>query len=106
MMDLIDFIERQKEFSTRAFGPGRRTHGLIDHIAKELIEICNDPQDLAEWIDVVILALDGAWRAGHSAESIAAALNAKLEKNKQRTWPDWRTASENKAIEHDRNQAG
>jgi hypothetical protein len=102
MADLQAFLADQIEFSTKAFGPGARTAGVIDHIRKELREIEADPSDVSEWIDVVILALDGAWRAGYSPEQICAALAAKLAKNKSRQWPDWRTMSEHRAIEHDR----
>lgn len=50
--------------------------------------------------DVASLALDGAWRAGHTAEQVAAGLGDKLTKNEGRDWPDWRTADPDKAIEH------
>lgn len=100
--DLHVHLQRQREFSERTFGPGPRTAGLIDHIRKELLEIEADPGDLAEWIDVAILALDGAWRTGASPQQIIDALVAKQVKNEGRTWPDWRTAPPDKAIEHDR----
>lgn len=100
--DLLAHLQRQREFSERTFGPGARTAGLIDHIRKELLEIEADPGDLAEWIDVAILALDGAWRTGASPQQIIDALVAKQVKNEGRTWPDWRTAPADKAIEHDR----
>jgi hypothetical protein len=93
---------RQREFSERTFGPGSRTKGVIDHIRKELLEIEADPADLGEWVDVIILALDGAWRAGHEAQDILDAIVAKQTRNEARTWPDWRTADRDKAIEHDR----
>lgn len=53
-----------------------------------------------KWIDVVILALDGAWRTGATPAQIIDALVAKQTKNEARTWPDWRTAPADKAIEH------
>lgn len=102
--DMLAHLQRQREWSGRTFGPGPRTAGVIDHIRKELREIEADPTDLSEWIDVVILALDGAWRAGGTPEQIIAALVAKQTKNEGRTWPDWRTVSPDKAIEHDRTQ--
>src|SRR5690606_4673333 len=37
--DMIAHLARQREFSERAFGPGPRTKGVIDHIRKELAEI-------------------------------------------------------------------
>src|SRR5690606_10548435 len=65
-------------------------------------EIEADPGDLREWVDVVILALDGAWRSGATPLQIIEAIVSKQTKNEGRSWPDWRTADPNKAIEHDR----
>lgn len=93
-------LYRQCEWSGKTFGPGSRAQGVVDHIRKELREIEADPTDITEWIDVVILALDGAWRAGAYPDQIIAALVAKQTKNEGRDWPDWRTADPNKAIEH------
>ncbi|HGN0947364.1 TPA: dATP/dGTP pyrophosphohydrolase domain-containing protein [Pseudomonas aeruginosa] len=95
-------LERQRRFSERTFGPGSRAAGVVDHIRKELREIEEAPGDLAEWVDVVILALDGAWRTGATPAQIIDALLAKQAKNESRSWPDWRTAPADKAIEHDR----
>ena len=104
--DLIAHLHRQRAFSLRTFGPGPRAEGVIDHIRKELREIEADPTDLEEWIDVVLLAFDGAYRAGHEPEAVVAALEAKLAKNERRTWPDWRSMPAGKAIEHDRSKDG
>lgn len=100
--DLVAHLDRQRAFSVKAFGPGARAEGISDHIRKELAEVAAAPEDLSEWIDIVLLALDGAWRAGHSSAAIAGALAGKLAKNEQRDWPDWRTADPDKAIEHNR----
>ena len=96
-------IQRQIDWSKETFGPGERTEGVLDHIRKELKEIESDPTDLSEWIDVIILAFDGAWRVGGQPQEIIDALIAKQEKNRNREWPDWRTAEHGKAIEHIRN---
>lgn len=98
--DLIDHLNRQQDFSLRTFGPGKCTDRLIDHITKELAEVAANPDDLVEWVDVILLALDGAWRAGHEPEDICRAIEAKLQLNETRNWPDWRTADPDKAIEH------
>lgn len=98
--DFRSHLQRQREWSERTFGPGSRHKGVVDHIRKELLEIEAAPDDITEWIDVVILALDGAWRAGASPDAIISALVAKQSKNEARTWPDWRTMSEDKAICH------
>lgn len=101
-LDLLAHLQRQRAFSEHTFGPGARTHGVLDHIRKELREIEADPADLSEWIDVVILAFDGAWRAGYSCEEVVSALVEKQTKNEARQWPDWRTIAYDKAIEHQR----
>jgi hypothetical protein len=100
-LDLGKHLRRQRAFSYKTFGPGERTEGIIDHIQKELDEIRNSPYDVEEWIDVVILAFDGAWRSGHAPWQIVDALYNKQRKNEARTWPDWRTAPKDKAIEHE-----
>lgn len=98
--DLIAHIHRAKAFSEKTFGPGARAQGVVAHIRKELLEIEAAPADLTEWVDVMILAMDGAWRAGHSPEAICAGIVAKQTKNEGRNWPDWRTASPDGPIEH------
>jgi hypothetical protein len=100
--DFCAHLARQAAWSAQTFGPGPRTAGVCDHIRKELVEIEADPTDLAEWVDVVILGLDGAWRCGGTPDQIIAGIVAKQTKTEGRTWPDWRTADPNKAIEHDR----
>lgn len=104
---LIEFLDRQREFSLVTFGPGDatdRASGICDHIRKELDEILQDPMDLEEWIDVAILAFDGALRTGATSGHIVQALIAKQEKNETRAWPNWLTAEPGKAIEHVRGE--
>jgi len=93
-------IERQRQWSMRTFGPGARLLGVLDHIRKELREIEAAPADVEEWVDVLILAFDGAWRAGWEPQQILDAIVAKQTKNEGRSWPDWRGRSEDEAIEH------
>jgi dATP/dGTP pyrophosphohydrolase len=94
---------KQRTWSRKTFGPGPRTKGIIDHIEKEIEELWaaeDDDHRLKEWIDIVILGLDGAWRAGFTPDEVAEALRAKYRENEEREWPDWRTADPDKAIEH------
>jgi len=104
--DLVTHLHRQRAFSLHTFGPGERTAGVCDHIRKELVEVQDAAgaglPTLSEWVDVVILALDGAWRSGATPEAIVRAIETKQSKNEGRKWPDWRTADPTKAIEHDR----
>ncbi len=100
--DLINFITEQTVFSEQTFGPGTREVGVCNHIRKELEEIREslEADKVHEWVDVILLSLDGAWRSGASPLEIAQALRAKLDRNKRRTWPDWRQHSEDQPIEH------
>lgn len=98
--DLVQHLHRQRRFSAATFGPGARTKGVVDHLRRELDEVLAAPTDLSEWVDLILLSFDGAWRAGHEPEAIAQAIAAKQAKNEARTWPDWRTADPDRAIEH------
>lgn len=99
-MELIEYSERSRRWSEKTFGTGDRSAGIIAHIRKELDEIEADPNDLFEWVDVIILALDGARRVGWSSNEIVAALIEKQKTNELRQWPDWRTVSTGRPIEH------
>lgn len=98
--DMIAHLEDQYDFSMRTFGPGQRTGGNLDHMSKELIEIRDNPDDLEEWIDMILLACDGAMRRGFTPGEIVDMMAYKLAKNKKREWPDWRTQPTDKAITH------
>jgi len=100
MFDFEDHLKKQYEWSEKTFGPGFKTYSILDHLEKELKEIKADPVDLTEWIDVIILASDGAMRAGYTPAEVIAALVAKMEVNRNRLWPRWQESDPNKAIEH------
>lgn len=102
--DLAEHLVRQRAFSLATFGPAYSAAALCDHIGKELVEIRESNGDLSEWVDVIILALDGALRSGAGPQKVIEAIVAKQTKNEGRTWPDWRTAPADKAIEHDRSE--
>ena len=115
-MDLKHHLLRQMAFSHATFGPGQRTEGVIDHIKKELDEVLSAGKDdqTEEWVDVVILALDGLTRnvayftddqrtnPQIVIEVVCSAIIEKQCKNESRRWPDWRTTDPNKAIEHEK----
>ena len=102
MKTLEEYLEDQIEWSKRTFGEGKRTEGILKHIEKEIIEVRKSPEDLLEWIDIAILALDGAWRAGYQPEEIVMALVEKQEINFGRKWNV--PGSENEPVEHVRSE--
>ena len=72
-----DYLIRHREWSYHTFGSpedGRGPAGPHAHIAKELDEIRAAPDDLEEWIDVIILSIDGAFRSGAAVRDVAAFL--------------------------------
>lgn len=93
-----NYIARQREWSLVTFGLGKRTVGITRHIEKECIEIRANPDDVMEWVDVIILAIDGAHRAGHSPEEITRALQEKQQINFRRVWP--KPQAEDQPTEH------
>lgn len=110
-MELKQHLLRQMAWSHANFGPGVRTKGVVDHIRKELIEVLEGNGESDEWVDVVILALDGLTRqlafcngkrrdARTVAEIACAMIEGKQTRNEERDWPDWRTQPTDKAIEH------
>lgn len=99
----VELRDRHIPWSRQTFGDGMRTGGITKHIEKELNEIRENPFSAEEWIDVVILALDGCWRAGYTAESVVAILFAKLAKIRTRAYP--RPVSDDEPSEHVRDEA-
>ncbi len=74
-------------WSERTFGPGDRYQGVVEHIRRELAEIERAPADLEEWVDVVMLAMDGAFRSAKAdGAAFWAAFRAKAAKNEARQW--------------------
>ena len=117
-MDLKTHLTRQAAWSRATFGPGARTEGVLNHIEKEFKEVrdaLTDKHRAEEWADVAILGLDGLLRACQEhltqlsgrtinhvdvAEMACHLIRRKQNENELRDWPDWRTMSANKAIEH------
>jgi len=101
MAKIIDSssLMHQHLWSLETFGPGYRP-GVLRHIEKELVEVAQNRSDVSEWIDIIILALDGAMRSGHRPQQIIDGYHAKVLANSQREWPDWRNFSADEPIEH------
>jgi hypothetical protein len=84
---LFDLIYSQKRWSLQTFGIGMRTVGICRHIQKELAEIEAAPSDTEEWVDVILLAMDGYWRAGGEPSNLLRDLADKHQRNKRRKYP-------------------
>lgn len=85
-------------WSYKTFGVGKRAEGVCQHIEKELAEIRADPDDVSEWADVILLALDGACRTGHTPGEVVDAIIEKQRTNTFRSWS--RISQEDKPTFH------
>lgn len=100
-MNVKEHLTRQYDWSLETFGPGECTVGVLNHILKEINEVIDsNGSDLMEWIDIIILACDGALRCGFTPQEIADAWEKKQTINENRKWPDWRNFTNGEAIEH------
>lgn len=115
---VIDHI--RKELVELGAPPDDLEEAVLRGPLRESLRIARDRQmvrgqiedvgDPSEWVDVVLLSMDALWRSlrarykeltDHEIACLAAEMiDAKLEKNRNRTWPDWRTLSEDVAICH------
>jgi Protein of unknown function (DUF550) len=97
MDKVAEYVRRQREWSLKTFGEGLHTGPITEHIKKELVEITEAPTDLMEWVDVMILAMDGYQRAGGEPEDLMGLLERKHQINLTRKFPPM---EEGKVSEH------
>ncbi len=73
-------------WSDRTFGAGRDGVGAAKHLIEEAGEAAENPDDILEWADCLMLVLDGARRQGFTVNELLAATRTKLAINKKRKW--------------------
>jgi hypothetical protein len=101
LMNIKEYVEQQINWSKSTFADHPNLDSILSHIEEEIAEIRENPTDPYEWIDIIILALEGAWRiAGLTPEEVALYLRSKQEINSQRSWPDITTYPKGKPIGH------
>lgn len=93
---LADIMAWQHE----TFGPHQTLEGIRDHMRKEVKEIEDSPADRTEPIDLIMLGISYLRRLGLDAAEVVALWQQRMVALKRRSWPDWRTADLDKAIEH------
>lgn len=81
------FFQAKTAWSAETFGTDYPTEAIARHIELELVEIRENPSDLLEWIDVVMLGFEGYWRNGGASVNLTPDLWRKLEICKQRSYP-------------------
>lgn len=83
-------------FSDKTFGVSTARAKAM-HLREEAKEAADDPSDVIEWADCMILLLDAARVAGFKTEDIYQAVLRKMEINKSRSWGE---PDENGVVRH------
>lgn len=96
-MDLQKFQNDITEWANTTFGNNRQPSSVIAHLAKEVIELSEQPYDIEEYADCFILLLNASKLAGVNVQQLLEAAESKMEINRHRKWgkPD-----ENGVVEH------
>lgn len=66
--------------------PNRTPESTLLKLFEEIGELVNDPSDVMEYADVMIIMLDLAHQNGISARDLLLAIEAKHDINVHRTW--------------------
>ena len=100
--DFSDLYYRHANWSRKTFGPDseRGAIGPLNHLEKEIKEVQEAPGDIYEYVDCLLLVMDASRRAGFDQKQLIHAAYQKLEENKNRSWPDWKTSSLDNPMEH------
>lgn len=67
---ILKYIADHISWSEATFGDRGNMEYLLRHIEKEIAEVKVHPDNLEEWIDIMILAIEGLWKTGLTAEEI------------------------------------
>lgn len=87
MSDLWDMQQEQiHSWSLKTFGSKGGVESTFNHMVEEMREVLDDPTDIMEWADVLILYMDAAAHCGHTMETIREAVLEKHCINVNREW--------------------
>lgn len=112
---MLEFFDLLVKWSESSFGPSshRGPVGPLKHLQKEAQEAIDEAVKTTDLLpgwnmdklreeitDCLFLVFDAAWRAGITYGELAMLARRKLDVNKLRTWPDWRTLAPDAISEH------
>lgn len=95
-----DLVRDQADWSQSTFGSDqeRGPLGPLKHLEKEAKEAQDNPSDIMEHADCLLLVLDASRRAGFKPMQLVEAAMRKMEINKDREWP--KDTPKDTAVEH------
>lgn len=87
--DLEFLIADQSSWSQATFGTDqeRGPVGALRHLAREATEAAEQPDDIMEYADCLLLILDASRRSGFGFAKVVKAAIEKMKVNKAREWP-------------------
>lgn len=94
-----DFWDQCTTWQQETLG-NRGSKGPLAHLAKEVVEIQNNPRDLEEYADAVFMIINALYNEGFTFWDLLQACWKKLEINKLRSWPKPSADNLDKPIEH------
>lgn len=106
MADFRDIYASHAAWSRKTFGADREFGpvGPLKHLIKEAEEALQNPSDLHELADCMLLVMDASLRAGHDLNTFIRAMIEKREILKQRDYPkvaDGQPSFHTKEADHD-----
>ena len=84
-----NLVADQAQWSQATFGTDsqRGPIGALRHLEKEAREAIDNPRDIMEYADCLLLILDASRRAGFMAGTLVQAAQRKMAINRTREWP-------------------
>lgn len=77
MEKLLAFFEEHRRWSLRTFGK-RKPEPPLYHLQEEVEEMLDNPKDIKEYADGILLIMDAAQNAGFTPEEVLAAMMQKF----------------------------
>ena len=84
--DFFKVMENWAKWSDSVWGENRPPNGTVNHLVEEAAELAENPTDIMEYVDVIMLAVDGLRQAGFDFAEFTDAAIKKLAINKAREW--------------------
>ena len=102
---LIRLAEEQSQWSQATFGSDetRGPIAALKHLAMEVQETLESPDNPSEYADCFLLIIDAARRSGLSITELLEHASNKLEICKQRKWPE--PTSPEEPVQHIREES-
>ena len=84
--DMNEIQKNLGKWADSVFGKKRSPIGALYHLQEEAFEAMDEPYDIMEYADCMMLIIDATRNAGFTADELMEAVNKKLRINQRRKW--------------------